>query len=107
MRHAFKIPESFYLFGQKISVVAKESIESEDGNYGYAKFCKQIIEIQKPMAGVTMTEQRQEQVFCHELMHWLFHMAEKPKLASDEELVNMMGNLLHQFMTTAEYGKER
>ena len=52
-----------------------------------------------------------EQSFCHELMHFLLHSGGGPVnhlmgdkyIHQNDEFVDLMGNLLHQALSTAEY----
>ena len=41
-----------------------------------------------------------EHTFYHELAHAIFWNSTKPKLSKDENLVDSVGALLHQFMQT-------
>lgn len=46
-----------------------------------------------------------EQTFLHELMHAVFYALNNP-LYENEELVDQVGGLLHQAITTAKYPRQ-
>ena len=45
-------------------------------------------------------KKRQEQAFCHELMHILFAASGRDDLHGDETLVDVTGTFLHQYLDT-------
>lgn len=108
MKHdEFRVPDAFYLFGQKISVVWSDDLASSRQAWGEAQYAANRIVLQKPTQAIARSQSDIEQTYCHELVHYLLTMAERTKLAQDEGLVNLLGNLLHQALTTAEYGGKK
>lgn len=105
MKHeAFRIPDAFYLFGQRINVEWSDDLASSRQAWGEAQYAANRIVLQKPTQAISRSLSDIEQTFCHELIHYLLTMAEQNKLASNEGIVNLLGNLLHQYFSTAEYG---
>jgi len=102
-KHYFTIPKAFSLLGHRIEVVTDSSIMHSDDCVGMFEHRKQRISLMPSIGDFPIPQSTIEQVFCHELVHALFFYAEKPKLFANEELVNLLGGLLHQALTTLEY----
>lgn len=101
----FTIPKSIQLHGQLIKIEESDILTSEEDALGQADYRRQVIVMQKLLTGVPITSQRQAQVFWHEVVHFiLFHM--EHKLKTDEAFVNLFGNLLHQAVTSMDYGED-
>lgn len=98
-----RIPQSFYLFGQKIAVAYVDTLLESDDSTGMSLYRKNVIQLQKNNAGVTRPQSQIESTFFHELVHYVFFMMGKDDLRKDEGLVDMVGRLLHQALATAEY----
>lgn len=98
-----KIPKRFKLMGQTIEVVREQTmLETLDCN-GEARYRLNQIAIQPNNAGVHRPDSYWEQVFLHELMHWIFYQMHEPELRANEKIVDLVASLLHQALTTAEY----
>lgn len=95
----FSVPASFQLLGRTISVEFDEGLTFREDCQGEARYREDKIKLQP--AGGVRTQAAVEADFFHELMHWVFHVAEYKKLRSDEGLVNLVGGLLHQSLVTA------
>ena len=102
---SFAIPSSFYLFGQKIIVEMVDTLADDEDATGLALYRKNVIQLQKHNVGIHRPQTQLESSFLHELMHYIFFMLGKDDLRKDEVLVDSIGRLLHQAMTTAEYGE--
>lgn len=93
------IPKTFKLMGHTINVrVVPQSKWRHGGNcVGRWDPNKHRIDV----LAVQPASNRQ-QIFCHELMHALFDMAGHEALSQDEALVDRMGHLIQQALTTFE-----
>lgn len=106
----YSIPSSFYLFGQKITVIEDPTISGKHGDVGHAVYNSSEIRIQAEVEGVfTRPQSQREQWFFHELVHHILHQMYEPELRSNEKFVDLFASLLHQAMATADYspGLER
>jgi hypothetical protein len=93
-----KIPKSFRLMGHDFNVtVVPESQWVDDETGGYCIHDKQQILIRK-----FGSVQAQEQVFFHELVHAMLNKMGEHELDENEQFVDVMGSLLHQFYTSAK-----
>lgn len=102
-----KIPKSFKIYAQTIKVVydAKRFSESDRGSQATASYRTNeiILDPQEyiPQDAVTAN-------FFHEFAHFLLYHAgnsysgKEEYLHRDEKLVDTLGNLLHQSLTTFE-----
>ena len=100
---SFAIPSSFYLFGQKITVEYVDTLVENEDATGLSLYRKNVIQLQKPNAGIARPQVQIECTFLHELVHYVFFMLSKDDLRKDEVLVDTVAKLLHQALTTAEY----
>ena len=100
-----QIPESFQLHGQTYHVKNDPTLTNRTDNRGETKPRTNEILLQINTETVPIPQTMVEQTFCHELMHCLLIHAES-KMGDDEKFVNLMGNLLHQALTTMSYPKK-
>ena len=100
-----QIPESFQLHGQIINVEYVADLLNKSNSWGECRLRENAIKFQASTESVTLPTTMIEQTFCHELMHYMLEHAES-KLSSDEKFVNLMGNLLHQALSTMTYPKK-
>jgi hypothetical protein len=98
-----RIPKRFQLYGQTIEVVMDPTIGYNDDRGGAADYRNNTIHLQSPGEQTPLPQAHVEQIFCHELVHYLFDMAGYPDDRKDEIKVERISNLLHQALTTAEY----
>ena len=107
-----RIPERFKLFGQTIEVTHDPSkfVEEKEGTYGYASYRENKIYLK---AAPHISKEMQEQVFLHELMHFILYHSEgsykeskDSYMHSNEWFVDLCSQLLHQALTTMEYPPE-
>jgi len=90
------IPKSFQLMGHTIKVRITTDV-SED-NVGEWKPAQQ--EILVLPVGKKFTKSNQEQTFWHETMHAIFDVLSYPDHYVDEQLVDRIGQCLHQIDKT-------
>ena len=64
---------------------------------------KHLIELQRPNKENGMTESFLLQTFWHEVMHAILDNIGKPDLSSDEAFVDLMGQMVHQVLSTKRY----
>ena len=100
-----QIPETFLLHGQKYTVKYDASLSSRTDNRGETHPRTNEIILQASTTTSPIPQTIVEQTFCHELMHCLLIHAES-KMGDDEKFINLMGNLLHQFLSTETYPKK-
>ena len=98
------IPKEFSLFGEKIKVEFKDSLDWETDSVGEARYRESRIVLQKRVKGHPTNRQRQERWFCHELVHHILFQL-KEEAYSNEKFVENVGALIHQFLTTQQ-GKQ-
>lgn len=99
-----KIPKQFKLLGQTIKVKFDEDLNYRQGHMGQAQIDNNILPLQpvekdRPKDAV-------EHTFCHELAHFLLYYTlndEYDQLWRNERVVEVLGGLIHQFLTTARY----
>jgi predicted SprT family Zn-dependent metalloprotease len=96
-----KIPETFTLGPFKIPVMLKAKMWEKEEKVGTADIGRQRIILQSPMPGC-FNRKCVEQAFLHELMHLLLFYAGQRELYEDEVLVDVLANLLYQFLETKE-----
>ena len=106
-----KIPKSFKLMGQTINIT-RQMLDFADAPDRIAYASYRLNEFQfNPMLPYKNDDQW-EHAFYHELMHFIYYFADmsfedgKGPIHQDERFVNLTANLLHQALTTMEYGKE-
>jgi len=102
-----KLPQSFYLHGQKINIIMVDHIASENGSLGEARMTKNEIAIQQNSAGFKRPQTQVEQTFYHELVHFILHHMGQDELCGEEQFVDGFSQLLHQAMASMEFGKKK
>ena len=98
-----KIPTSFQLVGQTIQVEMLDQLLENDDCVGQALYRKNLIQLQRSNATVMRPATQIEATFCHELVHWIFFVLSEDKLRKNEQLVDQIGRLLHQALSTMVY----
>lgn len=90
------IPKSFKIVNRRYSVKAYDK--------GYAAELNRYGDCDRGAALIRLdTKQPTENLqhsFYHELAHALLYASTKPKLSNNEEFVDSLGALIHQFMQT-------
>ena len=102
-----EIPKRFKLFGQTIEVVFDPTLTHEKDWNGAASYRNGAIKLQPNSEHTPRKQDHIEQTFCHELTHYLLYAANAKAgdkyLHQDEDLVEIVGCLLHQALTTMEH----
>lgn len=96
-----KIPKSFKLHGRTITIEFDSNMVAREDNLGMANYRSDKIILQPTTDGRTIPPLQIEENFWHELVHWLFHCAGVQE--QNEQIVDVMGGLLHQAITSMEY----
>lgn len=102
-----RIPKSFNLAGQTITVEYDDNLTQDTECAGIAKYKVNKILLQP--AGAFRPQVHVESTFCHEFTHFLlyyaasFYKSNSDHLHQDEHLVDMVGQLLHQALISMEY----
>ena len=88
------VPAKFDLMGRSyvVTPLPAERKEEVDGEHSYAEATVWV--------NTDLTPQHRMATFCHEFTHAQLEAAERIDLSSDEALVGVLGNLLHQFLKT-------
>jgi hypothetical protein len=98
-----QIPKRFKLYGQTINVGWDAKLLHSDDARGMAQYRDNKITLQSSGEHNPHPDTHTEQAFCHELTHYLFHLAGYPEDRADEIKVDRIAQLLHQALTTMEY----
>ena len=88
------IPKHFQLINRKY-IVCTMPEEIAEKNHGDCSREMAVIRLAKGKA-----EESTQHTFYHELAHALLWASTKPKLSDNEEFVDSLGALLHQFEQT-------
>ncbi len=100
-----KIPKSFKLFGQTITVEYNNELIHNEDRVGQAFFRENKIQLQGNTEGTPILKSQIEQSFLHELFHYIFYFSENENLknlSNDENIINICSRLFHQFIVTNE-----
>lgn len=92
-----KIPKTFMLGGQTITVETKDMIDNNPDIHGQALYDEQKIKMLTKLKG-----DYRDVVFTHELVHHILNKMGEYKLRKDERFVDLFATFLHQYMKTAE-----
>lgn len=96
------IPKRFDLMGTTIEVEYNFDMMLDNDEVGQANYRRNKIFIAPNTSTFKMTREQVEHVFLHELTHWIFNRLNRSELQKDEELVDMVAELLHQTLKTAQ-----
>ena len=92
------IPKSFQMLGHTIKVrvipQSKWRVKDAVGVFYPDKYRIDVMAVQP--------ESHRQQIFCHEYAHALLILAGRDDLSADEKLVDQLGHLLQQSLTTFE-----
>lgn len=108
-KRIMKIPKKFKLFGLDISVEYDDELFHKEGCFGIADYRYSKIILQPINLGNKMTDKKVQYNFLHELVHFVLYYGnggnttfDKPPF-QNEDLVDIISGLFHQFLDTAEY----
>lgn len=103
MANKIRIPKQFELGGRTIYVKYEKNLVDKTDFIGTAEYRKNCIVIQKNGDNFNRPVDTVEEVFFHELTHWILEMMEERDLSKSEKFVNTFAILLHQAFKTMEY----
>ena len=102
-KYPFKIPARFQLFGHTIEVEWQDTLIDKSNNSGQARYREYKILLQSgDERHHNRPDSDREQVFCHELVHWILSQMNDDKY-DNEVFVDVFASLLHQALTTMEH----
>jgi len=102
-KNKIPIPKQFQIFGQTWRVEFDDKLLDDDDSIGQASFRKNLIKIQGNNAAVDRPETHKEKTFLHEVVHVIFDEIGEDDLRSNEKIVDLFANALHQILQSAEY----
>jgi len=97
-----RIPSSFILHGEKITVEQDDALIHRNDSTGEARYRDSKIVLQATSKAHKATKARTEQIFLHELVHFILHHMGENDLCNNEKFVDLFARLLHQFNTTQD-----
>ena len=96
-----RTPMAFQLFGHTINVEYSNNLIREHDSYGLANYRTTRIELQTcDAAGAERNIKEIESTFCHELAHWMLHFMGEEELGENEKFTGLLGNMIHQALST-------
>lgn len=95
-----RIPQSFNLFGQTITVEFRKSLYKTHKACGLWVAVENKILLQDSTKYYKITQLQIEQTFFHELVHACLELAGYSDLSADERLVDTFASLIHQALVT-------
>lgn len=98
-----RIPKKFSLFAREITVEYDPKLLDNEDYQGAANFRKDKIILQSNGENIKRPSIRREQVFFHELVHWIYNVMEEHELCRNEKHVEIFSQLLHQALSSAKY----
>jgi predicted SprT family Zn-dependent metalloprotease len=110
-----KIPKRFKLLGHTIEVEENDTLVHERNWNGSACYEEMKIELLPITKQHPKAITKYEQVFCHELAHFLIyysgavvnHHFDGKYLHQNEEFIDLLGSLIHQTLSTMEYEEDK
>ena len=97
------IPRRLKLLGRTITVEYDPMLDGRDGTVGEARYTSDSIALQPNTDTFRRPQTQLEQVFLHELVHYILNEMNEYDLRSDEKFVDVFAGLLHQALTTMEF----
>lgn len=94
-----KIPSTFRLAGQTITVVLDPELYTRRKIIGEAVYVTQQILLDTG----TCSQEQQQQNFIHELLHWIFYIMNEDDLRNNEKIVDLTAHFLHQFVISQTF----
>lgn len=98
------ILKSFNILGNLIKVKLVRTLYKKDA-FGMWFNRKNEIHIQTNTKEFSMSKDVVNATFCHEVMHVMFEAVGRQDLSDNEQLVESMGQVLHQFLQNYEIKK--
>ena len=100
-----QIPERFKLLGHQIEVKYDPERYFERGAFGACSYEGKWIKLVPPGESHPISQTSLEHSFFHELLHLCIECTEQSQLNDNEKFVDTLAGLLHQAITTMEYGE--
>jgi hypothetical protein len=101
--NAIPIPKRGMLHGQVIEVSTDKGMGAMRSINGETQPDYNYLKVQPATTGNPRPQTQVEQTYLHELVHLIFYHAGLIELYKDEQTVDLIASLLHQFLATAEY----
>lgn len=97
-----KIPDFFYLYGQKIKVEFNNTLSENKGAIGEWDDERNLIRLQIKTDVMPLSTDVVENTLVHEALHACLDLMDEGQLSQNEKFVTQLGNLLHQFIKQIE-----
>jgi predicted SprT family Zn-dependent metalloprotease len=97
------IPRRLKLLGRTITVEYDPMLDGRDGMVGEARYTSDSIALQPNTDTFRRPQTHLEQVFLHELVHYILNEMNEYDLRDNEKFVDVFAGLLHQALTTMEF----
>ena len=97
------IPRRLKLLGRTITVEYDPMLDGRDGTVSEARYTSDSIALQPNTDTFRRPQTQLEQVFLHELVHYILNEMNEYDLRSNEKFVDVFAGLLHQALTTMEF----
>jgi len=97
-----RIPTSFNLIDETITVKTDPTVALED-SCGLSEYRTNTIRLSPDNLVNPMTPHRTEQVFLHELVHFILYAMKEDDLRKNEKFVDTFACLLHQAILTSNF----
>ena len=98
------VPGKFQLMGHTIRVVMRDDLWDQCEAHGRWVKHKHLIELQTPTEQNGMTQSFLVQTFWHEVCHAILDNIGKDDLSNDESFVDILGQCIHQVLSTKRRG---
>jgi hypothetical protein len=98
-----RIPNSFKLLGQTITVEVADHLASHNGTLGEARAIQNSILLQRNVDGFPIPETQKEHILLHEIFHLILGAMGQEELAGEESFIDLLAGLTHQVLSTMEY----
>lgn len=96
------IPLNCELGGVEFKTVFTKDAQNT-GNLGKSSVVNGTIQIQEVSTGIEVLTTQQQNTYFHEIIHMMLDMIGESELSCNEKLVQNMGNMLFEFLRTANW----
>ena len=107
-----KIPKKFKILGQTIDIIFETQELIKHDLVGSAVYRENKILLRPSTESTPLTNEQIEFTFYHELIHYILYFAEaaysgkSEYMHQDEGFVDLCAGLLHQALSTMDYGEK-
>lgn len=98
-----RIPKALWLHARRIEIDMVPRLMYAEDTLGHAAYREDKIRLQRNEQSYPLPQRNIEQVYLHELVHWILHTMGEYDLRSNEKFVDVFASLLHQAFVMAEY----